>query len=85
MAFLAKPVQDTILLAAIEDARRGSRNKDVHADRDQRLPLFPALPAIIQNSPFVYLTRRRLFALISACPRGIFALLSREQRLNSLG
>ena len=27
VAFLAKPVQDTILLAAIDDARRGSRNK----------------------------------------------------------
>jgi len=29
VAFLAKPVQDTILLAAIDDARRGLRNKDV--------------------------------------------------------
>jgi FixJ family two-component response regulator len=28
VAFLAKPVQDTALLAAIDDARRGSRNKD---------------------------------------------------------
>ncbi|MEJ0077842.1 MAG: response regulator [Alphaproteobacteria bacterium] len=29
VAFLAKPVQDTTLLAAIDDARRGLRNKDV--------------------------------------------------------
>jgi len=28
VAFLAKPVQDTALLAAIDDARRGSRNRE---------------------------------------------------------